>query len=76
MFSNYHNKADPNGDKNYKVDISVSDTDRHPGSESNYGTVSNDDASSSSNANDNHLKQLPAQNHKKLTTPYLHLQPD
>ena len=64
-------QANPHGDEDDWTDDSISDMDRHPGSES--GSETNDDAASdnnatsSSNTNNNHLEPLLAQNNKGLT---------
>ena len=53
------------------MDVSISDMDRHPGSESrsetNYNAMSDNNASSSSDTNNDQLEPLLAQNHEGLT---------
>ena len=64
-------QANPHGDEDDQMDVSISDMDRHPGSESvsetNDNAVSDNNAGSSSDTNNDHLEPLLAQNHEGLT---------
>ena len=55
-----NDQADPHGDEDDQTDVSTSDMDRHPGSESgsetNDGAASDDNATSSSDTNNDHLE--------------------